>query len=172
MLSIHADHEENWVHPKLRACAPDLVPELEHDHKEQDALFEAVEEIFDALKAGASEHPWALQHSLYGKFSEFCGHYLVHMAREEETAMQLLQDNYSDEELMGLTDEIRGSTPPEDMAGFLSIMIPAMNVEERAAMFGGMKATAPPDVFDNICGLASTVLKGDEWAAVRGRAGI
>jgi len=172
MLTTHAKHEERWVHPLLSACAPDLVVDLEREHNEHDARFDAAVEDFDKLKDGNSDAPWALQQSLYRKFSSFCGHYLVHLGREEDEAMPALQRAHSDEELLGLSAEIRGSTPPADMGIFLSAMIPAMNVEERVLMFGGMKVNAPKEVFDGVCGLASNVLNNDEWGVICDRVGI
>lgn len=172
MLTTHARHEERWVHPLLSACAPDLVSELESEHNDHDSRFESVVETFDRLNEGGSDAPWMLQQTLYRKFAEFCGHYLIHLAREENEAMLALQGKHTDEELLGLSNEIRGSTPPEEMAGFLTAMIPAMNVKERVTMFGGMKANASKEVFDGVCALASNVLNSDEWTVVRDRLGI
>ena len=172
ILTIHAKHEERWVHPFLSECAPDLESELEREHGELDARFEAVVEAFDRLSEGDSDAPWSLQQDLYRKFANFCGHYLVHLAREEEEAMPKLQQHLSDEELFEISGQIRGSTAPEDMTTFLNIMIPAMHVEERATMLSGMKAAAPKPAFDGVCALASNVLNRDEWAAVRDRVGI
>lgn len=172
MLSTHAQHEELWVHPLLSACAPDLESELEREHSEHDVRFDAVVDAFDRLNGGGSDAPWALQQTLYRKFAEFCGHYLVHLGREEDEAMPALQERHSDDELLGVSAEIRDSTPPKEMAGFLAVMIPAMNVEERVSMLGGMKANAPKEAFDGVCALASNVLNSDEWTVVRRRVGI
>lgn len=172
MLNTHARHEERWVHPLLSACAPDLVTELESEHNDHEARFELVVETFDRLNEGGSSAPWAQLQTLYRKFAEYCGHYLIHLAREEGEAMLALQSKHTDDELMGLSNDIRGSTPPEEMASFLAAMIPAMNVRERVTLFGGIKANAPKDVFDGVCTLASNVLNRDEWAVVRDRVGI
>jgi len=172
MLTAHAAHEEHWVHPLLAACAPDLLADLERDHAAHDARLAAVADALDQLAAGNAESPWALQHEVYRTFADFCGHYLVHMAREEGEAMPALQARHSDEELAGIEAQIRGAVPPDEMARFFAIMIPAMHVAERATLLANMKAHAPKPAFDGVCALAANVLDSAEWAAARDRAEI
>lgn len=172
MLAAHAAHEERWVHPLLAACAPGLLDDLERDHAALDSRLDAVTEALDRLADGNAESPWMLQHEAYQKFADFCGHYLVHMAREEGEAMPALHARHSDDELQGVTMQIRAAVPPDEMARFLAIMIPAMHVAERASLLADMKAHAPKPAFDGVCALASDVLDSAEWTAARGRAGI
>ncbi len=44
------------------------------------------------------------------------------------------------------------------MARSLAVMLPAMNVDDRTELLGGMKAGAPAEVFQEVWGLASSVL--------------
>ena len=41
---------------------------------------------------------------------------------------------------------------PDDMGWSLSMMLPAMNIDDRAEMLGGMRAEAPPEVFAGVLG--------------------
>ncbi len=172
MLTTHANHEERWIHPLLIVCAPELVSDLEREHRQLERLFDAVVDAFDQLKNGNHDAPWAFQQILYRKFASFCGHYIVHMGREEDEAMPALQKAHSDQELLVLSAEIRGSTPPQEMGIFLTAMIPAMNLEERVRMAGGMKANAPKEAFEGFCALTSEVLNKDDWAAICKRVSI
>ena len=172
LLASHAKHEERWVHPYLEKCAPDMVLELESEHAAADMLFDSAAEAFDSLVDYDGEAPWGLQQDLYRKFSNFTGQYLSHLAREENESMPVLQENHSDEELQALSAQLLGSIAPEEMAKFLTVMIPAMNLKERAKMLGGMKETAPKPAFEGICGIASQVLSATEWTDIRSRVGI
>jgi hypothetical protein len=51
-------------------------------------------------------------------------------------------------------------------------MLPAMNVEERAGMLGGMKAGAPPPAFRAAVDVAKRVLGQSAWSAVSARAAL
>ena len=58
------------------------------------------------------------------------------------------------------------------MAKSLAIMLPAMNVDDRTELLGGMQAGAPAEVFDGVWGLAGSVLEPADLAAVASRIGI
>jgi hypothetical protein len=61
------------------------------------------------------------------------------------------------------------SIPPQEMASFLAIMIPAMNVDDRTELLGGMRAGAPAEVFAGVWGLAGTVLDTPDLTALASR---
>jgi hypothetical protein len=58
------------------------------------------------------------------------------------------------------------------MARFLALMLPAMNLDDRAEMLGGMRAEAPPEVFEGVWGLAGSVLDLGDRAALAARLGL
>ena len=92
--------------------------------------------------------------SAYYQLAGFIGRYFVHMSTEEHDVMPYLQDRMSDPELMDVQNQLRASIPPPRMADYLRLMIPAMNIQERTAMFSGMKAFAPPEALKGACKLA------------------
>lgn len=51
-------------------------------------------------------------------------------------------------------------------------MLPAMNIDDRAELLGGMQAGAPPEVFAGVVGLARSVLVPDDFDAVSRRLGL
>ena len=171
LLESHSKLEEQWLHPLLKTCAPALYTDLEADHGVHEARFQGVVQAFDALAEGGDD-VWPMAETLYRRFAEFVGHYLVHLAREEDEANSALQANHSAPELLGISAQLRASIPPETMGQYLSIMFPGMNVVERATMLGGIKAHAPSEVFDGICALAKNVLDTEEWSAVSARINV
>jgi hypothetical protein len=55
------------------------------------------------------------------------------------------------------------------MAKTLAIMIPAMNVDDRAEMLGGMKREAPPEAFAAVWGLTRSILPAPEFRILSAR---
>ncbi len=76
------------------------------------------------------------------------------------------------EALLVIHGAIIGSIPPPELAKSLALMIPAMNVDDRTELLGGMRASAPAEVFDGVWGLAGSVLDPCELAAVAARLGL
>jgi hypothetical protein len=51
-------------------------------------------------------------------------------------------------------------------------MLPAMNIDGRAELLAGMRAGAPPQVFEGVWGLAASVLTPVDHAALADRLGV
>ncbi|MDH5356462.1 MAG: hemerythrin domain-containing protein [Gammaproteobacteria bacterium] len=169
LLRLHAHHEELHVHPLLNSVDERIVVNLEKDHEVLDKSFSEIETLFDRLIEANQDDSWQIQQLLYSHYSLFCSQYLQHMSDEETLAMPMLQANFSDQELMALTMQIRQSLPPETMGEFLKIMIPAMHIEERVSLFKGLQEGAPEEIYQGVCQLAGSVLDTPEWLAVQGR---
>ena len=71
--------------------------------------------------------------------------------------------------ILGVHQQIVGSIPPDEMARSLAVMLPAMNVDDRAELLGGMQAGAPAEVFAEVWGLACSVLHPQDADAVARR---
>ena len=106
------------------------------------------------------------------ELASFTSAYLSHQDLEERVVMPTLAANLSAGEVLALHENIVGHIPPAEMAEFLSLMIPAMNVDDRTELLGGMKAGAPAEVFAGVWGLVGSVLAPVEVAQVGGRLGI
>ena len=76
------------------------------------------------------------------------------------------------EEIVAVDQAIVASIPPDEMASALGVMLPAMNIDDRAEMLGGMQAEAPPEVFAGVWALAGSVLSPADHAALGARLGI
>ena len=172
MLEEHAAHEDRWVEPLLAELRADIAESLKADHARIDGAIPSLESAFVRWDEAADDERITMGRLAYGALSTFVGTYLTHMGREEDEAMPVLQAAMTDEQLLQVSAQLRGAIPPPRMAQFVSIMLPAMNVEERAEMFAGLKANAPREVLDGMCELASGVLTTSEWSAVQSRVGL
>jgi hypothetical protein len=172
MLEEHAAHEDRWVEPLLAELRADIAGSLRADHERIDGAIPTLESAFARWEEAAASERVAMGRQAYAALSAFVGAYLTHMSREEDEAMPVLQAAMTDEQLLEVTGQLRGAIPPPRMAEYVSIMLPAMNVEERTQMFAELKTHAPREVLDGMCELASGVLTTSEWSAVRSRVGL
>ena len=172
LLSEHAENEDMYVQPLLDPAETDLAATIEAAHQELETEINAVMEAYQQLGETDEEQAPSAGKSAYYKLSAFIGRYLVHMSTEELDVMPYLQGRLTDPELMDITNQLRGSIPPPRMADYLKLMIPAMNIQERTAMFSGMKAFAPPEALDGACQLAQSVLDKQEWQDLCEKVGL
>ena len=75
-------------------------------------------------------------------------------------------------EVVAIHQAILGNMPPEEMAQGLAVMIPAMNIDDRTALLGGMRAGAPAEVFEGVWSLVGSVLEPDDHQALARRLDI
>jgi hypothetical protein len=83
--------------------------------------------------------------------------------------MQRLPELLGVEEVAAVHGAIIGSIPPDEMARSLAFMLPAMNIDDRAELLGGIRLAAPPEAFDATMGLARSVLRPADFVALADR---
>jgi hemerythrin-like domain-containing protein len=172
LLEEHAAHEERWVEPLIERVDATIARALAAEHEVLDGELAGVEAALQRWNAAADAQRVGEGQRALTALAHFAGGYLTHMGREENEAMPALQAAFSDEELMEVSQQLRGSIAPERMAEFMALMIPALNVEERTELFAGLKAGAPAQVLEGMCALAANVLDADAWSQVQARAGL
>jgi len=168
ILEGHARHETRFVAPLLRAHAREAGATLDGDHEEQT---KTMADLLAALDAVDATDPSAATngHVFVVKLSRFVGELLVHMADEEERALPALWAAVDDSVLLRTHQELLASLTPDEMARNLSLMLPAMNASERLEMVARARATAPPEAFRSLVGLARRVLGAADWERLEGR---
>jgi hypothetical protein len=68
--------------------------------------------------------------------------------------------------------QIVASIPPEEMAQTLPLMLPAMNIDDRTDVLGGMQQAVPPEVFAGVWTLAKSALDTADSRALGRRLGV
>jgi hypothetical protein len=124
-----------------------------------------------AATAPAAEQR-ARVHDAYRELAAFTSSYLEHQDFEERQVMPALERAIGVDEVLALDRAIVASIPPDEVASGLSVMLPAMNLDDRTEMLGGMRAGAPPEVFAGVWALAGSVLTPADHAALGTRLGI
>lgn len=171
LLESHAQHEDSAVGPALEACRPDLAATIAADHLALDARYELLRAVTaEAVDAAANARD--AMHHAYLELASFTSTYLAHQYTEEQVVMPALEAEIGVEAVMTIHGHIIGSIPPPEMAASLAVMLPAMNIDDRTEMLGGMRANAPAEVFEGVWGLAGKVLDPGDYAALGVRLGL
>jgi hypothetical protein len=160
LLVTHAEHEDGHVQPAIEQHLPALAEQVEHDHETLEARILGLRDQADDVAAreagaGAARFP---MHQLYVELASFTGAYLAHQDLEERVIMPALEAAIGIDASLEIHQAIVASIPPDVMAQSLAVMLPAMNVDDRAELLGGMQAGAPPEVFRGVWSLAGSVL--------------
>jgi hypothetical protein len=166
LLTNHAHHEDSWVGPVLVDHHPELAATIDGDHHVLDARIAACGELAATVgdRAGAEE--------LYLELAGFTSAYLAHQDFEERIVQPVLLEAIGIEAAWALHGSIVAGIAPDVMARCLAVMLPAMNVDDRTELLGGVRAGAPEPVFQGVWSLAQSVLAAPDAAAVATRLGL
>lgn len=172
LLVSHAEHEDAAIQPALGRHLPDLAERVEVDHLSLEARMDELVAMAQEAAALAVADPGSQIHRLYLALAAFTGDYLEHQDIEERVIMPALEAAVGVDEVVAIHQAILGSIPPDEMGRALALMIPAMNIDNRAELLGGMRAGAPAEVFQGVWGLVGSVLDPEEVRALADRLGI
>lgn len=165
MLVAHAEHEEE-IQPALEAHIPSLAEQVDADHEALEAHLRELTAF-----AGAAEDRGDLHH-LHLELAAFTGAYLAHQDVEERVVMPALETAIGVEAVLGIHEAIVAGIPPDRFVRFLAVMLPAMNVDDRTELLGGLQANAPAALFQQTWSVARSVLPDADVTTVAGRLGL
>jgi hypothetical protein len=165
-LDEHAAHEDAVLMPELARLGPAVHAALEADHARLGGLQGEVGVTLDRIDAAAEAAVReSLGRRLHDRLGRLAAEHVLHMQREEQEASRLLWAHLGDAELAALHGRILGAIPPPRMAGWLEIILPALNGRERAAALAGLRAKLPPRAFGELTAPARAALGEAAWAA-------
>ena len=167
LLVSHAEHEDAHIQPILEKEVPDLAARIADDHEAFDTRIVDIACLAEVVKGDRFD-----SHEVYIELASFTSVYLAHQDLEERVVMPALAALLGIEGCLAVHGAIIGSIPPDEMARSLAVMLPAMNVDDRTDLLGGMRAGAPAEVFAAVWSLAGSVLTPADRDAVAGRLGV
>lgn len=168
-LVLHAEHEDRELDSVIQQVLPEHAASIAADHVELEIRMEALVALADLAFDTDRDDDRAAMHDLYLELASFTSAYLAHQSVEETVVMPALWEAFGIEPLLGIHGRILASISPDDMGWSLAKMLPAMNVDDRTEMLGGMRADAPPEAFAGVCALAAQVLSPSDFATVSDR---
>lgn len=169
VLESHAHHEDAAIDPVLERHLPDLACTINSDHERLERMFSSIVDLAVTVVDADSGEQRRLMQLLHLDLARFTSSYLEHIDLEERTVMQRLPQLMSVEEIAAIHEAIISSIPPDEMARSLSFMLPAMNIDDRAELLGGVRAAAPADAFEATMGLARSVLRPADYRSLAER---
>ena len=172
VLEGHHHHEDAFCDELVQRHAPEVRAELEEAHESAATAIAALGETVAGLAAEPTAVSAGELQAFHLALADFTAAYLEHLRFEERTVMPALNRAMADDELEAVTQQIRMSVPPPEMCTFIRYMVPAMNVDERVDMLGGMHAGAPLEIFELFRAAAEACLPPEDYRAVAERAGF
>lgn len=158
MLSEHARIEERYIHP-LFAELGQPAATLEREHQELEVELTALSRIVD-------DGRWS---ELYRAVMRFIGEYLLHIDEEERAQSQLLWPSFTDEQLRAVFRRFQSERAPSEAERDLELFLPALSVEEAAALLGRVTDGASAEARKKVFALARAALGEERWNDVERR---
>lgn len=171
-LVQHAEHEDGAIQPALERYLPGLATRVTVDHVALEDTMAGLVALADATASTVPDARRFAFHQLYLELAAFTSAYLHHQDVEERLIMPALEAAIGVEAVIDIHGAIIGAIPPQEMGAAVAIMLPAMNVDDRTEMLGGIKATAPAEAFAAMWSLAGSVLTADDHRAIAVRLGV
>ena len=169
LLVIHAEHENNYIHPDLEKRAPGLIAPYETDHQNDEKVHAELRRLGQEANSASGDQKVALGIELYDRFNSYIGDYLGHLVREESELQQALWDNFTDGELDTMVGRLIANYPPDLRGEILTEVCAALNADELTARLGRMKAMAPPGRFEGVIKIAEQAATPSNFEKVRAR---
>lgn len=163
VLDEHAGHEARFLHPRLCEVDAKLVERIDRDHVLLEGSFDAA---LRAVDGAASSGDADDRRRAYRELASFVVRYSQHMLVEELEAMPAFWSAATDAELLEIHASLVASIPPDTMGSFLSLMLPAIDLDEQLELLGGVRATAPAPVFAGVMELARQILSPPKYDAL------
>jgi hypothetical protein len=171
-LDDHAAHEDQHIEPEVERLLPVVARRIAADHRSFERTGELLVELaMHAVDATAIAQRGCV-HRLYLELASFTSTYLAHQDLEERIVMPALERALGVEGDLAIHGAILASIPPEKMMASMQIMLPAMNVDDRTELLGGMAASAPPPAFAAVWSLAQQIVPKPDVATLATRLGL
>lgn len=149
MLERHSHHEDHCVFPLAVAVDKQAIEEIENEHLHYDTLINEFIALLDIIKNIEDNDERLTYHQILNlKFSEFLAFTLLHLNKEESIIMPLLQEHYTNEQLIAVRTKIQMSIPQEEYDYWMNWMLSNISVNELLDMFKEIKTSAPVEIFD------------------------
>ena len=168
LLHEHAVNEDNIIFPEIADEEPQMIEVLNEEHKKLEAKLNSILALIEKIEhANSIEERMLIGNSLNSLFNDFIADYLAHMNHEESTVLEASLKYLTDEELIAIRTRIQSNVPPDRYKVWMNWMLKSLNNFELIGLLSGMKAGAPPQVFENVVGVAQTVIEKEKWSKIK-----
>jgi hypothetical protein len=165
LLDEHAQHEDEFIVPRIKDANPVLARRLDDAHVLVHQSGKAVERLVLAIEVADADVAVGRGPELCHAFNVLVSQQLHHLNDEETLANAALWQAFSDEQLIELHGTLQAAVAPQRFAEWMALMLPALNFQECVGMLAGMRAGAPPEVFQMVMGVGREAV-GERWATI------
>jgi hypothetical protein len=163
LLKDHVNTENNHTLKHLEERVHGASEHDKHDHEKLELIQDSLENQLENFTGNESADEI---HSFYLNFSMFQSQYLEHIYEEETVTELLLQQHFTDEELLQHRIAIMQKVPFPVMLLWMKYTIPAQSEKESLDMLGGLKANAPKEVFEEVLQAISAEMNAERYKSL------
>ena len=158
LFDDHAHHEDEFVLPAIRQYEPSLVDAFEQEHVTDMKLAHNMRSSLEGLQLASFNVKPEMGKEVIKCFSSFMLFNLEHMEKEESVLNKVLWRYYSDQEIIGIQQNIVKSLTPWGALHSSTWMMRGLNNAEIRDWLKAVEQTAPPDAFQQLYTLAEKEL--------------
>ncbi len=168
LFEKHASSEDHFVFPAVEKYEPSVADVFEKEHEKDHQLGQLLSQSLDAYRNAAVITAKAeAGKQIQLAYADFMVFNLEHMGKEEKLLNIILWRYYDDDELLGFTQQIISSLPPELMGQFSKWMLRGLNNAEITTWLKEVKTKAPEFVFKPLVEAAEKELTADRFRVVK-----
>ena len=173
LLHEHAEHEDNIIFPEIADNEPEMIKILNDEHIELESkLNKLLTQMNKIYITSNDEERLVFGEELNNMFNDFSASYLAHMNHEEATVLEASFKYLSDDELIAIRTRIQTKIPAERYKIWLHWMLKSLNNSELVGLLGGMKASAPPQIFENVLQVSESVIDAERLRKIKLQVGV
>jgi hypothetical protein len=173
IFSHHATDEDSSIFTHTDGIAQELTASLVAEHHELTRReLEITQSAHEILAMDQAEERIVAGVRLNAAANRLFAAYLAHMNREWTELVPLMQQHFSDPEMVAMRSRIIGGMPPDRIKAILHYMLQSLNVSELSDFVGSVVPTAPPPVAQAVTALAGSTVDPARWGEAKSRIGI
>lgn len=166
LFDDHAYHEDNYVLAAIKQYEPSVVDAFGQEHVTDMKLAHNLRSSLEALQLASFNVKPEMGKEVIKCFSAFMFFNLEHMEKEETVLNKILWRYYSDEEIIGIQQNILKNLTPWGALQSSTWMMRGLNNAEIIKWLRAIEQTAPPETFQQLCALAEKELPENRFQNV------
>ena len=160
LLEDHTHTEDNYILAPLEEKIPGSTTHESEDHLLITEQEQTLKNRLLALDGLQSEEEG---HDFYLSLTEFYSRYLEHIAHEDRVTEKMMQDHFTDEELISHQVVIMQHMDFNTLLLWFKYIVPARRLEENSQVLQAFKANAPEQALEAVLNQLKEVLPAKEF---------
>ena len=147
VVKAHTHSEEEALFPGITTKMEFVIPAYLFDHREEDALFEAMRASLAKMSSGSEEEKAKARKTLHRDAIAVYEHIRLHATKEEEMLIPLVEKLNSHEEQAEQIKKMMSLFDDELLKRVMPWMIERLGKDDRVAYLTMLKGTVAPEAY-------------------------